>query len=74
MTELFRSYTRYTEDRIGEIHDCLVCERATDTIHFVGHNKSYEQILIPSDEDILGKRVKVEITEVVSPNYKTFQS
>lgn len=64
MTELFRGYTRYTEDRIGEIHDCLVCEKATDGVYFVGHNKSYEQILIPSDRDLLGTRVKVEITEV----------
>lgn len=55
MTKLFHSYTRYTDDRIGEIHDCLICEKAKDGVNYVGHNKSYEQILIPSDEDLLGK-------------------
>ncbi|PIC55481.1 hypothetical protein B9Z55_000742 [Caenorhabditis nigoni] len=28
MSELFRSYTRFTEDRIGEIHNVLVTEIA----------------------------------------------
>lgn len=64
MTNLFHSYTRYTDDRIGEIHDCLVCEMAKDGINFVGHNKSYEQILIPPVRDLLGQRVKVQIVEV----------
>ena len=29
MTKLFHSYTRYTDDRIGEQHDCLICEMAS---------------------------------------------
>lgn len=64
MTTLFHSYTRYTNDRIGEIHDCLVCEMAKDGVNFVGHNKSYEQILIPPGRDLLGQRVKVKIVDV----------
>ena len=66
MTKLFHSYTRYTEDKIGQIHDVLICEKATDNTHYVGHNKSYEHILVPAygTDDLLGKRVTVQITEV----------
>ncbi|KAI6182779.1 TRNA-t(6)A37 methylthiotransferase [Aphelenchoides bicaudatus] len=64
MSKLFRGYSRYTEDRIGKIYDVLVTEKAADKEHYVGHNKSYEQILIPSERDLLGERVKVQITEV----------
>jgi threonylcarbamoyladenosine tRNA methylthiotransferase CDKAL1 len=45
MSELFRGYTRYTEDRIGEIHDCLVCEKAKDGENFVGKFKNYLWLL-----------------------------
>uniref|UniRef100_A0A914R0I7 tRNA-t(6)A37 methylthiotransferase n=2 Tax=Panagrolaimus davidi TaxID=227884 RepID=A0A914R0I7_9BILA len=66
MTKLFHSYTRYTEDKIGQIHDVLICEKATDNTHYVGHNKTYEHILVPAygTDDLLGKRVTVQITEV----------
>lgn len=66
MTELFRSYTRYTSEKIGQIHDVLICEMATDGVHYVGHNKSYEHILVPTinGHDLLGKWAKVKITEV----------
>jgi hypothetical protein len=66
MTKLFHSYTRYTDDKIGSVHDVLICESASDGTHFVGHNKSYEHILVPAygDESLLGKRVRVKITEV----------
>lgn len=64
MSAYFRSYSRYGAHRIGEVHDVLVCEVATDKIHFVGHNKCYEQILVPADPAVMGKFVKVRITEV----------
>lgn len=44
MTKVFHSYTRYTPDRVGEIHDVLMCEVATDGVHLVGHNKQYEHV------------------------------
>lgn len=39
MTELFYSYSRYNKDRIGTIEIVLICEMATDGVHYVGHNK-----------------------------------
>lgn len=65
MTELFRSYSRYTADRVGEEHDVLICEKATDGVHYVGHNKSYEHLLVPGDgRDLLGCHARVRVTEV----------
>ena len=40
----------------------LVTEISSDKKHFVGHNKSYEQILLPMKENLLGKSVAVKIT------------
>jgi threonylcarbamoyladenosine tRNA methylthiotransferase CDKAL1 len=66
MTKLFHNYTRYTDDKIGQVHDVLICEKASDGIHFVGHNKYYEHILVPAhgNDSLLGKRVMCKITEV----------
>ncbi|KAF1769411.1 hypothetical protein GCK72_001228 [Caenorhabditis remanei] len=64
MSELFRSYTRFTEDRIGEIHNVLVTEVAADKLHGVGHNKSYEQILVPLEHCKMGEWIEVRITSV----------
>ncbi|CAD5206547.1 unnamed protein product [Bursaphelenchus okinawaensis] len=64
MTELFKSYSTYNEDRIGNVYKVLVCERATDKVNYVGHNKAYEHILISSNKDLMGKWVVVKITEV----------
>ncbi|MFH4982240.1 hypothetical protein AB6A40_008949 [Gnathostoma spinigerum] len=65
MSQYFRSYSRYTPDRIGEECDVLVCETATDGVHFVGHNKYYEHILVPSDDkSLFGKVIRVQITGV----------
>lgn len=72
MSALFRSYSRYGETRIGEIHRVLVCEQASDKIHYVGHNKSYEQILVPGDDaSILGHFVDVKIVEVSKYHMKS---
>lgn len=62
--QLFKSYSRYTEDRIGEqwglyfflvnksafsaVIDVLICEMATDGKNCVGHNEMYEHILVPT--------------------------
>ncbi|KAI6241163.1 Threonylcarbamoyladenosine tRNA methylthiotransferase [Aphelenchoides fujianensis] len=63
MTRVFHSYTRYTPDRVGEIHDVLMCELATDGVHLVGHNKQYEHILVPQGPGVeLGGRARVRIT------------
>uniref|UniRef100_A0AC35UAF2 tRNA-t(6)A37 methylthiotransferase n=1 Tax=Rhabditophanes sp. KR3021 TaxID=114890 RepID=A0AC35UAF2_9BILA len=64
MTDLFHSYSRYNEARIGETHRILVCEQAADGINLVGHNKNYEHILVANEDNIAGKWVDVKITEV----------
>ncbi|KAK0425009.1 hypothetical protein QR680_008978 [Steinernema hermaphroditum] len=64
MTLLFRSYSRYGEDRIGQEYEVLVCETASDKIHLVGHNKSYEHILVPNRPGLLGTTTRVRVTEV----------
>eukprot|EP00052_Salpingoeca_macrocollata_P025234 m.229344 g.229344 ORF g.229344 m.229344 type:complete len:1278 (+) comp22398_c1_seq4:1683-5516(+) len=61
LSSLFRSYFPY-ENRVGMQYRVLVTEVATDGQHYVGHNKSYEQILLPKREDILGKMVTARIT------------
>lgn len=38
-------------------------EEAHDQAHWVGHNKYYEQVLVPKEENLLGKIVEVEIIE-----------
>ncbi|KAI6203010.1 hypothetical protein M3Y94_00507200 [Aphelenchoides besseyi] len=64
LTRIFHSYTRYTPNRIGEVHDVLICEQASDGVHFVGHNKSYEHILVPPAPGVeLGGWARVQITK-----------
>ncbi|XP_075168636.1 threonylcarbamoyladenosine tRNA methylthiotransferase [Haematobia irritans] len=60
LTELFNSYTPYA-GREGNIYDVLVTEISHDSLHYVGHNKSYEQVLLPMRKNLLGKSVRVRI-------------
>lgn len=41
----------------------LVTELAADGIHLVGHNKAYEQVLLPNKPGLLGRTVRVRITD-----------
>lgn len=61
LTDLFNSYEPYS-GKLGEIYTVLVTEISHDKKHYVGHNKFYEQILLPMKEDLLGKAVRVKIT------------
>lgn len=61
LTDLFYSYQPY-DNKIGEIHDVLVTEISHDKKYYVGHNKYYEQVLIPMKLEYMGKLVKVKIT------------
>lgn len=60
LTELFQSYEPYGH-KVGTTQHILITEEAHDGRHLVGHNKFYEQILIPKNKDLLGKAVDVEI-------------
>ncbi|XP_076756372.1 threonylcarbamoyladenosine tRNA methylthiotransferase [Xylocopa sonorina] len=70
LSEFFQSYSPYEEDRIGLVQDVLVTEVSHDKKHYVGHNKSYEQILVPLKEDYLGKMIKVKIVETTKYSMK----
>ncbi|XP_077496580.1 threonylcarbamoyladenosine tRNA methylthiotransferase [Amblyomma americanum] len=61
LSELFQSYMPYS-DRVGQRHTVLVTDTAHDKKHLVGHNKFYEQILLPMDDKYMGQLVDVEIT------------
>lgn len=58
--ELFNSYEPY-RGREGQYYTALVTEVSTDKKHYVGHNKFYEQILLPMETNLLGKSVQVKI-------------
>lgn len=60
LTDLFNSYEPYT-NKVGESHTVLVTEISHDKKHYVGHNKFYEQVLLPMETDLLGKAVNVRI-------------
>lgn len=62
LSELFKSYHPYTH-KVGEIQQVLVTEVSHDKQYYVGHNKSYDQVLVPKDDNLMGKVVEVEITE-----------
>jgi len=62
LSELFRSYEPYSH-QLGKTQTVLVTEIAHDGIHYVGHNKYYEQVLIEMNEDLMGKTFTVEIYE-----------
>ncbi|KAI2805458.1 Threonylcarbamoyladenosine tRNA methylthiotransferase [Blomia tropicalis] len=59
-SELFNSYGPY-EERIGKRYRVLITEESTDKEYFVGHNKFYEQILIPKNECNLGDSIDIEV-------------
>uniref|UniRef100_W8BFT4 tRNA-t(6)A37 methylthiotransferase n=1 Tax=Ceratitis capitata TaxID=7213 RepID=W8BFT4_CERCA len=62
LTDLFNSYSPY-EGRKGEQYTVLVTEISHDKQHYVGHNKSYEQVLLPMRDNLLGTAVRVRITD-----------
>ncbi|CAG9805860.1 unnamed protein product [Chironomus riparius] len=60
LTDLFYTYEPYS-NRIGMEYEVLVTEISHDKKHYVGHNKFYEQILLPMRENLLGKSVTVKV-------------
>ncbi|EDV24289.1 uncharacterized protein TRIADDRAFT_26388 [Trichoplax adhaerens] len=62
LTQLFKSYRPY-DHKLGERQRILITELSHDGNHFVGHNKFYDQVLVPMDMDLLGKTVEVDIIE-----------
>jgi len=62
VSQLFNSYTTY-DGKLGETQDVLVTEVSHDKKHYVGHNKCYDQVLVPMEKRYLGKMVRVKIFE-----------
>uniref|UniRef100_A0A023F4W3 tRNA-t(6)A37 methylthiotransferase n=2 Tax=Triatoma infestans TaxID=30076 RepID=A0A023F4W3_TRIIF len=60
LTELFHSYEPFGH-LVGRTFNVLVTEEAHDKKHYVGHNKAYQQVLVPNDPKLMGKQVKVKI-------------
>ncbi|XP_071451029.1 threonylcarbamoyladenosine tRNA methylthiotransferase [Hetaerina americana] len=60
LSEFFQSYQPYAH-KVSEVQDILVTELSHDKQHYVGHNKFYEQVLVPKDPDLLGRMVTVKI-------------
>ena len=60
MSDLFNSYVPY-ENRIGKRYRILITEESSDKKHYVGHNKFYEQILVPKEHCQMGSAIDVEI-------------
>nr|CAI5857298.1 unnamed protein product [Callosobruchus analis] len=60
LTDLFYTYLPY-DNKVGEVQEVLATEVSHDKKHYVAHNESYEQVLIPMRKEYLGKLVKVKI-------------
>ena len=69
LSEFFQSYEPYAH-KIGEIQRVLVTEISHDKAHYVGHNKSYEQVLVPLNEEYMGKMLTVRIVEATKHSMK----
>lgn len=63
LTDLFNAYEPYAQ-RCGQEYTILVTDISHDKQYYVGHNKFYEQILVPMKRKLLGKSVRVRITSV----------
>jgi len=62
VSAIFQSYFPY-EHKMGQRQRVLITEVAKDGVHFVGHNKTYDQVLVKGESDLMGKMVEVEIYE-----------
>jgi len=62
MSELFQSYTSY-DNKVGQRFRALVTELSSDSDYYVGHNKFYEQVLVPKLDELMGNICEIEIME-----------
>lgn len=62
LTTLVESFDDGYDALVGEEMKVWVMDTAADGKHLVGHSKSYTQILLPFQEDLLGSVVKARIT------------
>nr|CAB3229500.1 threonylcarbamoyladenosine tRNA methylthiotransferase [Phallusia mammillata] len=62
LSEVFSSYEPYGH-QLGKRQTVLVTEIAHDKVHYVAHNKYYEQVIVDMEEDLMGKMFEVDIIE-----------
>jgi len=60
-SDLFQTQFPY-KHKLGEVQDILVTEIASDKLHYVGHNKYYDQVLVPMVDGYMGQVLTVKIT------------
>ena len=63
VSALFKSYEPYAHMK-GEEYDVLATDIAADGKHLVAHDKSYAQVLLPLRRELLGRSLRVRVTEV----------
>ena len=61
-SDIFQSQFPYSH-KLGRLERVLITEMATDEKHLVGHNKSYDQVILPFVKEHMGQTVTVQITE-----------
>ncbi|XP_015513060.2 threonylcarbamoyladenosine tRNA methylthiotransferase [Neodiprion lecontei] len=69
LSEFFQSYEPYGH-KVGQVQNVLVTEISHDKKHFVGHNKFYEQVLVPMRDGFMGKMVQVRIISATKHSMK----
>lgn len=69
LSEFFQSYKPYRH-QVGLLQKVLVTEVSHDKQHYVGHNKFYEQVLIPMEKKYMGKMIDVRIIEATKFSMK----
>ncbi|KAL3318905.1 Threonylcarbamoyladenosine tRNA methylthiotransferase [Cichlidogyrus casuarinus] len=60
--KLFRSYET-NSDNLDREMNVLITEASTDGQFWVGHNKAYQQVLVSKEPNLLGKIIRVKVTE-----------
>ncbi|KAJ3219032.1 Threonylcarbamoyladenosine tRNA methylthiotransferase [Dinochytrium kinnereticum] len=60
VSAFFNSYTTYDE-LMGTMLKVLVTEISSDGLFYVGHDKSYRQVLVPLNSNLLGKFITVKV-------------
>jgi len=64
ITTFFESYETYGEEIIGTEQEILVTEVNSGSGDlYVGHNRYYNQVLVPRTKNLLGKMCRVKITK-----------
>ncbi|XP_012232674.1 threonylcarbamoyladenosine tRNA methylthiotransferase [Linepithema humile] len=60
LSEFFQSYELHRH-KVGSVQKVLVTEVSHDKQYYAGHNKSYEQVLVPKKKQFMGKMIDVRI-------------